>query len=181
MSYFRLFSLPIFLSTETNVVTNLNPFNSGNVFVSLFLITCSVFLICTSGSKELTWVKLAKALKACAHVVAFTCFFFEKFSRFLVSQYKRLSQPTFSACLKDLDNICGYIWMFCNNWFYINNVWVFRSCCKIRNLFQLFYWFCVFLSYKWLVMFFSIYRIRYFFLLIYLQTIVDLFFCYFTE
>ena len=41
--------LSFFLNTKTNVVTNLNPLNSGNNFFSLFLIA---YLNCSSGLKE---------------------------------------------------------------------------------------------------------------------------------
>ena len=39
--------------------------------------------------------------------------------------------------------------MFCNSWFYINNVWVFKSFSLLSNYFWLcyVYWLCVFLSY----------------------------------
>ena len=55
-------------------------------------------------------------------------------------------------------------WMFFNNWFYSNYVWVSNSFWLISNYFWLFYWFCVFLN-KWLKVFFSIARIRSFFYL----------------
>ena len=67
-------------------------------------------------------------------------------------------------------------WMFCNNWFFTNNVLVFKSFWLISNYFRIFYWFCVFLSYIWLIVFFDIGRILYFFyyLLIRLHAITNL-------
>ena len=52
LSYFVLSLLSIFLNTTTNVVTNLNPLNSGNNYISLLLIADSVSLSCSSGLKE---------------------------------------------------------------------------------------------------------------------------------
>ena len=54
VSYFVLSSLSIFLDSKTIVVTNLKPFNSDNKSISLFVITDSVSLSCSSGLKEIS-------------------------------------------------------------------------------------------------------------------------------
>ena len=56
VSHFVLSSLSISFSTKANVVTNLNPLNSVNIFFSLFSITDSVSL---SGSFELKEFKIS--------------------------------------------------------------------------------------------------------------------------
>ena len=95
------------LNTKTNFVTNLSPLNLVNKSISLLVITDSVSLSCSSGLKEfqISELKLAKPLKACAHFVIFTFFSFEKFP-FLVSLYKELLELTFSAWLIVLQNLC---------------------------------------------------------------------------
>ena len=78
MSYFVLSSHSIFLNTETNTVTNLNPFNSDNKSISLLLISDSVSLSCSSGLNKFKislLYELAKPLKACFRFVNFTIFF----------------------------------------------------------------------------------------------------------
>ena len=69
-------------------------------------------------------------------------------------------EPTSLACFIVLGNLCEVFLMLCNNLFYINNVWVFKSFCLMHNFSWLFYSFFVFLFYQWLIVFFSIRRIR---------------------
>ena len=52
VSYFVFSSLSIFLSTATNVVTNLNPLKLDNNFFSLVLTAYLVSLSCSSEFKE---------------------------------------------------------------------------------------------------------------------------------
>ena len=52
MAYFVLSSLSIFLNTETNVATNINPLNSGNISISLLSIAYSVSSCFSSGVKK---------------------------------------------------------------------------------------------------------------------------------
>ena len=52
MLYFVLSSFYVFLNTKSNVATNLNLLSSDNKSISLFLITDSVSLSCSSGSKK---------------------------------------------------------------------------------------------------------------------------------
>ena len=62
---------------------NLNPLNSVNNFLSLFLIVDSVSY--SSGLKELRisiLQELAKSLKACVRFVTFTFFLFKNFHFF---------------------------------------------------------------------------------------------------
>ena len=48
----RVKGISVFSNFKTKVVTNLNPFNSANNCLSLFLITDSVSLNCSSGLKK---------------------------------------------------------------------------------------------------------------------------------
>ena len=57
VSCFVLSSLSFFLSSKTNVVTNLNPFHSDSFF-SLFKISESVSLSTSSESKKIKISKL---------------------------------------------------------------------------------------------------------------------------
>ena len=52
MPYFVLSSFSFFLSTKTNVVTNLNPLNSVNKFFNSLLSADLLSLSCSSGLKE---------------------------------------------------------------------------------------------------------------------------------
>ena len=56
--------------------------------------------------KNTTLKELAKPLKTNAGFLIFTFFFFKKFSLIFVSLYKELLEPTFSACLIVLHNLC---------------------------------------------------------------------------
>ena len=101
-----------------------------------------------------------------ALVLLFLHFFVQNFFTFFVSLYKEVLEPTwetFLACLIVLDNLsevygCSVIIDFISTM-----LWVFESFSLLSNCFLLFYWFCVFLSHKWLIVFFSITSIRYFF------------------
>ena len=103
-----------------------------------------------------------KTFKACTRFVILTFFSFKKFSLFFISLHKELSEPTFSACLIVLDNLyevfgCSVI---------INSIsTMFDFSKSFQNIWFLlmsnyFCWFCVFLSYKWSIVFFCTARIR---------------------
>ena len=75
-----------------------------------YLISDSISLSCSSGSEEFKVAslrELAKPLKAFAYFFIFTFPSFKNFSHFFVSLYKELLEPTFSAHLIILDNLCG--------------------------------------------------------------------------
>ena len=100
-----------------------------------------------SNCRNIWCPKITIILIMTVQALFFQCFFFSEKDRHLNAV----------ECLSD------NFWTFYNNWFYITNVWVFKVFWLIKNYFSLFYWFCVFLSYKWWIEFFSITWIGYFF------------------
>ena len=71
--------------------------------------------------------------------------------------------------------------MFYNRWFYVNNVWVYYSFWLLNNYFWPFYEFSGFFYWNKIDSILWVYLDQIFFQLIYLQTIVNLFFpltCY---
>ena len=81
-----------FLKSKTNVVTNLNPLNSANNFLSLFLIIDSVSLICSSWlkKKNYNFIITFITFKSICYFCYFYIFFLRKIFTFFITLYKGL-------------------------------------------------------------------------------------------